>query len=59
MDMGMDMAALFAAAVFGSAVGAVTAYNAWAVFVSCRERYRAQYDRYDDGLDCLMASCEK
>jgi len=55
----MHMAALFATAVFGPAVGAVTAYNAWAVFVSCRERMRAQCDRNDAERDCLMASCEK
>jgi hypothetical protein len=53
------MAALFAVAVFGPAVGAVTAYNAWAVFVNCRERYYAQPDRNDDKPGCLMASCEK
>jgi len=38
---------------------AVTAYNAWAVFISCRERLRAQYDRNVAERDCLMASCEK
>ena len=55
----MHMAALFATAVFGPAVGVVTAYNAWVVFISCRERVRARSDRNVAERDCLMASCEK
>lgn len=42
----MQTAALIASvAVLVPAVGAVTAYNAWAVFISCTQRYRAQSDR--------------
>jgi len=33
------METLVAAAVLGPMVGAVTAYNAWAVYRACRERY--------------------
>jgi hypothetical protein len=33
------METLVAAAVLGPMVGAVTAYNAWAVYRACRDRY--------------------
>jgi hypothetical protein len=55
----MQTAALIAAAVLGPAVGAVTMFNAWAVFVSCMGRSRAQSDTNDDARGCLIASCEK
>jgi hypothetical protein len=33
------MGTLVAAAVFAPVVGAVAAYNAWAVYLACRKRY--------------------
>jgi len=54
----MEVAALVAAAIMGPAVGAVTAYNAWAVYVSCRERYLTQSNR-DGRARLLTASREE
>ena len=54
----MQMETVVAAAVLGPAMGAVAAYQAWAVYVYCRERYRTRSDRRID-QDCLMAVCEE
>jgi hypothetical protein len=52
------METVVAAAVLGPAMGAVAAYQAWAVYVHCRKRYRMWSDRSFD-QDCLMAACEE
>ena len=54
----MRMETVVAAAVLGPAIGAVAAYQAWAVYVHCRERYRTRSDR-SINRDCLMAACEE
>jgi hypothetical protein len=54
----MQMETVVAAAVLGPAIGAVAAYQAWAVYVHCRARYRTRSDR-DTDQRCLTAACEE
>jgi hypothetical protein len=53
----MQMETLVAAAVLGPAVGAVAAYNAWAIYIHFRDRRNSMSDRNGPHLDCLTP-CE-
>jgi hypothetical protein len=54
------MEALVAAAVLAPMVGAVTAYNAWALYRACKDRYfarPARECREPHDRDCTHESC--
>ena len=54
----MQMETLVAAAVLGPAVGAVAAYNTWAIYMHFRDRLNGTSRRNGHELDCLTP-CEE